>query len=693
MNILQILPELHVGGVETGTVDLAKYLTKSGHKAVVVSHGGALVEELERHGIKHYTLPVHKKNLWTMFHCFKKLIAIINTEKIDIVHARSRVPAWIAFFACRRTEATFLTTCHGYYSQHFFSRVMGWGKLVIAISQVIARHMVQDFHVPSARVRVIARSVDVARFSVPRPDPKSRPYPVIAMIGRITPLKGHPFFLKAMANVLRVFPDAKIMVIGDAPAKKAAYKQELIALTKRLGIDGKVEFCGNRRDIPQILAQTDCLVLSTVTQEAFGRVIIEAQSAGVPVVATSVGGVTEVIDHEKTGLLVIPKDAQSISDAVIRILKNPTLAKSMVEAAKVKIGNQYSLEHMTEATIAVYRELLRSQSILIIKLSAVGDIILSTAAIKAIRDKYPQAQIHCLTSPQGAAVLERCPYLNSVIIFEPHKKRLKDVLKMARHLRTYRFDKVIDLQNNKTSHLLSFWTFPKESYGFNNGKLGFLLSKRLRNDLKDIPPVEHQFRILKMIGVDYDPSLTLELWPTAKEEQYIQALIESEWVGGNQAIVGINIAASAGWRTKNWPIEHIAKLCDLLGAKNIRVVLTGQEKDRGVARAILSKAKAKPASFVGKTNVMQLAALIKRCKAYVSLDSAPLHIAASMNVPVIALFGPTDPKRHMPPTQRAVVLQKTLACAPCYSCTCRVEGHPCMTTITPEEVFKRIMVL
>src|SRR5579862_5114277 len=147
MNILQILPELNVGGVETDVVNLAKCLVARGHKSVVVSNGGQLVEVLESQGSKHYILPVHKKNIFTALRCIGKLVSIIHAEKIDIVDAHSRVPAWIAFFACRRTQAHLVTTCHGYYSDHLFSRVSGWGKLVITISDVIGRHMVQDFKV------------------------------------------------------------------------------------------------------------------------------------------------------------------------------------------------------------------------------------------------------------------------------------------------------------------------------------------------------------------------------------------------------------------------------------------------------------------------------------------------------------------------------------------------------------------
>ena len=226
---------------------------------------------------------------------------------------------------------------------HFFSKVMGWGKIIIAISEVVGRHMVQDFATPAENIRVIARSVDLGKFNLPRAAKTDKKVFTVVMIGRITPLKGHPYFLKAMARVIHQLPSVKVQIIGDAPVKKQAYKDELVLLTKRLGISAQVEFMGNRRDIPELLSKADCLVLSTITQEAFGRVIIEAQAAGVPVVATRVGGVTEIIEHEKTGLLVLPKDIEAMSDAVLRILNNPAFSAGLVIAAKKKIDDRYTL--------------------------------------------------------------------------------------------------------------------------------------------------------------------------------------------------------------------------------------------------------------------------------------------------------------------------------------------------------------
>ncbi len=693
MNILQILPELNVGGVETGTVDFAKYMIAQGHRAVVVSHGGALVDELDKIGATHYALPVHKKNLFSMISSVKQLIEIINKEDIQIVHARSRVPAWIAFFACRKTKASLVTTCHGYYTAHFFSSAMGFGKRVIAISEVIGRHMVHDFGVPADIVRIIPRSVDLSKFMIERADKAVNAPKVVTMIGRITPLKGHPYFLKAMSQVVRHMPNVKIQIIGDAPPKKKSYKDELVMLSKRLGLSAHVEFLGNRRDIPQLLAHSDCLVLSTITQEAFGRVILEAQAAGVPVVATKVGGVVEIIDDGKTGLLVMPKDPDAMAKAVMRILQDPQLSERMVEQSQKRIDERYTIKHMADATLNVYKEVLDSKNILVIKLTALGDVVLITAALKALRDRFPNARIHCLTSPDGASVLQRCPYINNVIIFDLTKKNLKSVWELGKDLRGYRFDEVIDFQNNRLSHTLCFLSFAKTTLGYDNGKLSFLLSLRIKNDTPQMPPVEHQFKLLKALGIHYQKNVRLELWPSQREQDYVQGLLDGEWLGNVKDMVGINIAASARWSSKNWPVDHIVKLCDHLSAKNIRVFLTGQQKDKGVARLIVSKAKSKPSDFTGKTNIMQLAALVSRAKVYVSGDSAPLHVAAAMKVPVVALFGPTDPKRHMPPVDRGVIIHEHMKCSPCYSGECKIRTHACMKQISADHVLSKIKEL
>lgn len=691
MRVLQILPELNVGGVETGTVDFGKYLIEHGHASFVISYGGALVDALEAGGSQHFTLPVHKKSLFKMIKMVKVVREIIIKNKIDIVHARSRVPAWIAYFACRKTKAAFITTCHGYYKSPWFSQVMGWAKIVIVPSEIIGRHMIDDFKVRAGYIRCIPRSVDLNKFKNIKDKTSNDSGCVVSIVGRITPLKGHRYFVQAMGIVVRANPYAKIWIIGDVPPGKEAYKEELKQLVKRCGLSNNVEFLGNRKDIPELLEKTDVLVMSSVTPESFGRVILEAQAAGVPVVATRVGGVVDIIDDEKTGLLVNAKDTEAMARSVLRLLKDRSFGRSLTQAARTKIKNKFLLKHMAASTIKVYEELLAHQNILVVKLSAFGDVVLITAALRAIRKKFPQANIHCLVGMPFRKVLQNCPYIDGLIFIDRKDKDrgLLGLFKLGGKLHKHRFDKIIDFQNNKLSHLLTWFSYPKESYGYKNRKWGGLLTNSILDQKRDLPPVEHQFEVLKLLDIPLADQ-HLQLWPSANEKQSVKLLLEEEWLSNAKKIVGINMAASEKWSSKNWAIENLAKLCDMLSSHNIRVVLTGMETDKPEALALCALCKSKPANLVGKTDVMQLAVLIGRCQVYVTPDSAPLHVAAAMGTEVVAFFGPTSSKRHVPPTKKITIFEKSLPCAPCYSGRCLIGTHDCMNQIDVTEVFDAI---
>ena len=695
MKILQILPELNVGGVETGTLDLSRHLVRLGHKSVVVSAGGRLVKDLESAGAKHYTLPVNKKSIVTMFKMIPKLVDIINQEEIDIVHARSRVPAWIAYFACRRSRAVLITTCHGYYKKHFFSFVMGWAKRVIAISNVIARHMIDDFAVPHDRIRLIPRSVDLEKFRYLDPRDKRKEDFNVGIIGRITPLKGHLYFIKAMAHIYRQVPRLKIWIVGDAPASKESYKEELQVLVRRLGLWHCTEFLGTQRDIPGIMEHLDLVVLSTTTHEAFGRVVVEAQAAGVPVVATRVGGVIDIIEDGKNGLLVPPADPRSMSEAVMRIFKDPQLARTLAEKAYLKVKEKYNVELMVKNTLDVYREALSNFKILVIKLSSLGDVILSTAALRAIREKFPRPsyKVSFLVGEEAKDILLRCPYIDELLVCDPKNKDkgLRGLWQVGRVLRKKNFDFVIDLQNNRFSHILAYLSGSTGRYGYHNKKLSFLLNHAVENRDPLTDPVSHQFRILKNLGIDLLDN-SLELWPSKEDEEKVEEMLNAHWLSQAQKIVGINISASKRWETKTWPMEYLICLCEELGLKDIRVIITGTEEDQATAGMLINSLKnTKVINACGKTSINELAALIRRCQVFISADSSPLHVASAVGTPFIALFGPTDARRHLPPGKNYRVISKDLPCGPCYKPRCRKKN--CMSQISPAEVFEAVMKL
>jgi lipopolysaccharide heptosyltransferase II len=689
MNILQILPELKIGGVERGTVDLARYLVKNDHKAVVVSGGGRLVRELDIIGARHYALPIGKKSLINMVAMVGKLCDIIKRENIDIVHARSRVPAWVAYFACRLTGRVFITTAHGYYKNVYTSRVMGWGKFVIVASHIIARRMMDDFKVPYSRIRFIPRGIDLEKFTYKQK--MDRDAFTVGVISRLTPIKGHAHFIRALAVVSRIIPKLRVLIIGEPSPGKTEYKKELELLVKRLGLTQIVEFTGWEEDVPKALSRLDLLVLPTVTQEAFGRVVIEAQACGVPVVATRVGGVAELIEDGVNGLLVPAEDSNSIQEAILKVAKDPGLAdKLRVEGRKN--AEKYSLERMAGQAVSLYKESLKRENILIIKIGAIGDVILSVPSVRAIRAKYPDAVIKVLVGLEARQVFKGCPYIDETIVcdLKGRDRSYKNFIRLAARLKRNHFDIVIDLQNNKRSHLLSFLSFAPLRYGYDNGKLSFLLNKKVEDEKGHIDPVSHQFRTLKLAGVRSNDK-KLELWPQDEEEEWAENFMKNNWIDArNQRLVGINPGASKRWSSKNWPIQSVSALCDELAKKyNTRVVVTGTKADIEDANKIKSLAKCKPIVASGKTDILQLAALIKRCSVFITTDSATMHVASAVKTPFVALFGPTEPGRHVPISAKYDVIRTEINCSPCYKSSC-IKGNECMKRISVEEVVDSI---
>ncbi len=691
MNILQVLPELKSGGVETGVVDLTRELVKKGHKAVVISAGGGLVDEINQAGGIHYKLPVHEKNPITIVKMIGKIRDIIKTEDIDVVHARSRAPGISSFFASYKQKVPFVTTCHGYYSKHIFSRIMGWGKFIIVASQVIAKHMIEDFEVPRERIRLIPRGVDLDRFRyVPPSVKKERKEFTIGMIGRITPLKGHMHFIRAVSKVVRTMPKIKVLIIGEAPAGKQKYKTEVQTLVRRLSLSKYINFLGRRDNIPELLHRMDLLVLPTVAPEAFGRVIIEAQASGVPVVAAKVGGVVDIIADEKNGLLVPPGDWSSTAGAIIRILKDRKLAQKLAKQARLDVERSFNLGKMCKRTINVYKEAKDNNAILVIKISAIGDVILSIPSLAAMRKHFPRARIVMLVGTKAREVVSNCPYIDELIVFDnsSQRSRIKKILDLSASLRREYFDMVIDLQNNRASHLLGSLSMSTRRIGYKSKKLDFLLSKRIDGAKLKLPPVEHQFRLLRSLGIQ-DGSKKLQLFPTELEKQNVDNILKNQWLGNKQILIGMNIGSSTHWETKRWLTENLIKLCRKFHQNGARVLITGSKQDVSIAKKLISSVKSKPINMVGRTTLMELACLIKRCKLFITADSAPLHIACAMSTPCIALFGPTDPERHLQPTRSVVIIQKKLKCSPCYRRVCR--NVKCMKKISVEEVFGTAM--
>jgi lipopolysaccharide heptosyltransferase II len=686
MNILQLIPRLDVGGAETTTIDLSLELTKRGHKVIVVSAGGRLVKTLEEAGVSHYLLPVDKKSPWSIWRTVPRLVKIVRKENIEIVHARSRAPGWIAYFACRKTGVAFVTTCHGYYRQHFFSRVMGWARRVIVASESIKQHMIKDFNVDEKIIRIIPRGVDLAKFPLRTVNTAERAKGEykIGIIGRLSPIKGHYYFFQAIAKLRRSFPYLRAQVVGEPRKGKRDYLEKLKMFTRQLGIDRFVDFLGTRADVASILSGLDVLVLATTTQEAFGRVIIEAMAVGVPVVATRVGGVVDIIQDGVNGLLVEPKDSQAIARAISTIIKNDSLQQKLVIEGRKSVENKFNLAQMFDNNIKVYTEACTQQRILVVKFSAIGDVVLITPSLRAIREKFPGAYIAVLTKKTAAEILKNCPYIDEVIVHRSNG--LKGFFATVRNLQCKNFDLLIDFQNNRKSRLYGWFSRIALRYGYANGKFSFLLNHRQKNR-KDLGPVEHQFGILSLLGISFKDA-RLELWPSAQEKIWAKEFLRSAGLKENEKLVGMNLGASPRWQTKRWPLEYFAKLVDALADTGVKTIIFGSKEEDVLVNKLLPLAKARPIVASGKTDLNQLTALLAQCSVFLTSDSAPLHIAQAMHIPTVVFFGPTDPGRHVACSEQTVILSSDVACQPCYKTKCA--SLECLKKISVNDVLVSI---
>ena len=370
--VLQVLPSLETGGVERGTVDVAAALVEAGWTALVASAGGPMVYEVERAGARHLTLPVDSKNPFVMWRNAGRLQRLIADHGVDILHVRSRAPAWSAVAARRRTGVPLVTTYHGAYAagsalKQRYNSVMTRGDRVIAISSYIGEEVTRVYGVEAARLRVIPRGIDTdifnpAAVSAERlidlatqwrlPDDA----PVVMLPGRLTRWKGQHVMIEALARLGR--RDLRCIMVGSSQ-NRTGYLRSLHDDIARIGVDDIVHIVGHCRDMAAAYMLADVVVSTSVEPEAFGRVAVEAQAMGRPVVATDHGASRETVLPGETGWLVPPDDASALTAALRQALAlNAAAREIMASKAMRHVRADYSKALMCARTMDVYKELL-----------------------------------------------------------------------------------------------------------------------------------------------------------------------------------------------------------------------------------------------------------------------------------------------------------------------------------------------
>lgn len=385
--VLQVIPELDTGGAERTAVDVALALVAAGHRAIVASQGGRLVAELEAGGAEHVGLPLKGKSPLALWRNAGALSRLIAGETVDLVHARSRAPAWSALLAARRSKIPFVTTYHGIYNQNnalkaFYNSVMARGDAVIANSRYTAALIAERHAFASDRIAVIHRGSDLAALDPASVSPERRQAladawglrdgeRVILNLARLTQWKGQTVLVEALARLAgearsaRRTPDWTCILAGDAQGREA-YVAELEHRIAAAGLAGRVRLVGHCADVGAALALSRLAVVASVEPEAFGRAAVEAQAAGVPVIATDLGAAPETVlappdvpAQARTGWRVPPGDPAALAEAITAALALPEAELAAVNArARAHARAHFSVEAMCAATLAVYDRLL-----------------------------------------------------------------------------------------------------------------------------------------------------------------------------------------------------------------------------------------------------------------------------------------------------------------------------------------------
>ena len=383
MKVLQVIPRLGYGGAETGCYDLAHFLAEENCKSFIVTSGGELLKYIKKKSVKVFRLPVHSKNPVLIF--FNSLIIslIIILYNINIVHARSRAPAWSCFIATKLTMRKFVTTFHGTYNfnnkfKKFYNSVMVRSHLVIGGSNFIFSHInsyYRDFFRDSRRkLLVIFRGINTNyfhsnRIPISKIDNFSKKHNIdrnkfiILMPGRLTNWKGQKLFIESLKLVLihenSNMQPFQAIILGDEQGR-SVYKKQLIDLVQQCRLGKFVKFINRCDEMPIAYSISNLVCSCSIEPETFGRVAVEAQSMEVPIIASDIGGSTETIIKDKTGFLFKSGDVNNLANTILMVMqKDYNSLKSIGLEGRKNVLKKFDVNKMCRTTFTEYKKLIK----------------------------------------------------------------------------------------------------------------------------------------------------------------------------------------------------------------------------------------------------------------------------------------------------------------------------------------------
>ena len=379
LKVLQVIPRLGYGGAETGCYDIAHFLAERNCKSIIVTSGGPLIQYVRKEKVKIIRLPVHLKNPIILFLNMIALILIQIFYRIDIVHARSRAPAWSCYWSCFFTRRKFVTTFHGTYNfkntfKKFYNSVMIKSHLTIAGSNFIFNHINENYQgylKYKNKLLVVFRGINLEYYNPKNVSEKKvlnlkRDWGIeedkfkVLLPGRLTHWKGHINFIEALNILIEDYKNDKFQaIILGSDQGRNVYKKKLQSLIDRYNINKKIKFIEHCKDMPLAYAISDIVISSSIEPEAFGRVSVEAQAMEKPIIASKLGGSMETIINNKTGILYKFDDPRELAKSINSFMEMDKWALNImgVEGRK-NVVKKFDVEKMCQSTFNEYKKLL-----------------------------------------------------------------------------------------------------------------------------------------------------------------------------------------------------------------------------------------------------------------------------------------------------------------------------------------------
>ena len=381
LNVLQVIPKLGYGGAETGCYDIAHFLSENDCGSFLATSGGGLLKFVKKDKVRVFKLPVHSKNPLLIIFNSIALALYIVFFKINIIHARSRAPAWSCYFASLLTRRIFVTTFHGTYNfksklKKFYNSIMLRAKLTIAGSNFIFSHINENYSEylsKEKKLRVIFRGINIDYYnsknvSVLKQEKLKQEWGlssnsfIILLPGRLTSWKGQEKFIESLNILIEDynFSNFQAVILGSDQGRKV-YSKKLINLVERYNLNKKVKFISHCKEMPLAYSLADAVVSSSIEPEAFGRVSVEAQSMGKPIIASNIGGSNETVINKKTGFLYKHDDPRELAKSLNTVIQlSADELKLIGDEGRKNITKKFDVEIMCQSNLKEYRKLIKN---------------------------------------------------------------------------------------------------------------------------------------------------------------------------------------------------------------------------------------------------------------------------------------------------------------------------------------------